>query len=399
MTETHRTETSCEMGEARDLAIALNAADRIWRPAICRLAADPEPWSRPGATPEAELSRELGVPRTQLRRAVELLPRAAEIARRETEAASELGATILTRFDPGYPAALHDLALPPPVLYHEGPLPADLGSAELPAVALVGSRKPDADGREAATLFARALADSGVAVVSGFARGIDAAAHHGAVASGRAPTLAVLGCGLAVDYPRGHRKLRRQILDAGGALVTEWRGDTLPRPWRFPVRNRVIAALTQATVVVQAAPRSGSLITARHALELGRDVWAMPGSIFDERALGTNALIRDGAYPALHPRDLLEALRLAPPRRTVRRAGALTGALEIPQPSPDEEDLPDGLPGQLLQALPRGLSRPAEDLAAELEAPLDRILSSLLELELLGRVRRVPGPEYRREGG
>lgn len=394
-----RTDRSTPGSGLRQLAIALNAADRIWRPALCRLAAEVGRWTAAGSLPLPQLARELGVPEKQLRRATEMLPGAPEIAARESAAAAELGASLITRFDPEYPAALLDLSLPPPVLYHLGPLPAafsagapgSAGIAGPPAVAIVGSRKPDADGREASTLFARALADAGVPVVSGFARGIDTAAHRGAVASGRAPTVAVLGCGLGVDYPRGQRTLRRQILERGGVLLSEWRCDTLPRPWRFPVRNRVIAALARITVVVQATVRSGSLITARHALELGRDVWAVPGSIFREQAMGANALIRDGAHPALHPRDLLEALHLAPLGR--RDAPPATF---LPQ-APVEEELPAGLAGRLLQALPPGQERPVEDLAGEADAPVDRVLAELLELELTGRVRRVPGPAYRRE--
>jgi DNA processing protein len=380
----------------RDVAIALNAADRIWRPTVCRLAEELPRWipaASSGAAAGPRLAHELGVPVRQLRRALELLPEAGAIAAREVADAEDLDAAVVTRFDPGYPPALLDLALPPPVLYHRGPLPAMLGTREGPAVAMVGTRKADPEGREIAELFARTLADAGVAVVSGFARGIDAAAHKGAVGSGRGPTVAVLGCGLAVSYPRGHRPLRHRILETGGALVSEWRCGTLPRPWRFPVRNRVIAALAQITLVVQAAPRSGSLITARHAMELGRDVWAVPGRIFDEKALGTNALIRDGAYPALHPRDLLEALRVVPGRKPSR-----TGEAPAPVPLPgEEEELPPGLAGRLLEALPPGLSRSADDLAVELEVPVDRLLSELLELELTGRVRRIPGPEYRRE--
>ena len=384
----------------RAVAIALNSAERIWRPAVCRLAEEVPRWAAaPPSTRLPELAHELGVPEKQLRRAFEILPGAERVAAREEAAAEELEASVLTRFDPGYPPALLDLALPPPVLYHQGPLPPALGGPEGPAVAMVGTRKADSEGREIAELFARSLADAGVAVVSGFARGIDAAAHKGAVASGRGPTVAVLGCGLGVGYPRGHRRLRERIRETGGVLVSEWRCGTLPRPWRFPIRNRVIAALAQITLVVQAAPRSGSLITARHAMELGRDVWAVPGRIFDEKALGTNALIRDGACPAIHPRDLLEALRGVPRRTNPEGPGAPAAALApLPAAEETEEELPPGLAGGLLKALPRGLSRPAEDLAAELEVPVDRVLSELLELELTGRVRRVPGPAYQREG-
>lgn len=380
----------------RAVAIALNSAERIWRPAVCRLAEEIPRWAgAPSSAGLSDLACELGVPEKQLRRAFEILPEAERVAAREESAAQELAASVLTRFDPGYPPALLDLALPPPVLYHQGPLPPALGGPDGPAVAMVGTRKADPEGREIAELFARTLADAGVTVVSGFARGIDAAAHKGAVASGHGSTVAVLGCGLGVGYPRGHRRLRARIRETGGALISEWRCGTLPRPWRFPVRNRVIAALAQITLVVQAAPRSGSLITARHAMELGRDVWAVPGRIFDEKALGTNALIRDGAYPAIHPRDLLEALRVVPRRKASSTDAAAATVPSIPPAQ--EEELPPGLAGRLLQALPPGLSRPAEDLAAELDVAVDRVLAELLELELAGRVRRVPGPAYVRD--
>lgn len=389
-----RPATAADTGARRraDLAVALNAADGLWRSAACRLAEELDRWSGPCQRPSAQLAREVGVPEKALRQAREVLPRAAEMARRERETAGEVGGSVTSRFEPSYPPPLLDLALPPPVLYHRGPLPRG------PAVAMVGSRRSDADGEEAAELFARCLAEAGVMVVSGFARGIDTAAHRGALEAEGAPTVAVLGCGLGVDYPRGHGELGDRIVEGGGALVSEWRCGTQPRPWRFPVRNRVIAALAQATLVVQAAPRSGSLITARHAMELGRDVWAVPGRIFDERALGTNTLIRDGAFLALHPRDLLETLyRLGGLCRGGDAQPALP--LELPEP-PDreevEEALPPGIPGKLLQALPPGRSRPAEDLAAELGLSVDQVLAGLLELELAGRVRRLPGPEYRR---
>lgn len=372
--------------EPAGLLIALNAADGLWRPAVCRLAAEVERWAWGSDLPPPRLAVELGVPEDQLRRALAVVPEAARLAELELERAAGHGAAVLTRRGPGYPAALTNLALPPPVLYCQGALPTGA------AVAIVGSRRTGDYGRETAETFARALAQAGLAVVSGFARGIDAAAHRGALA-GPGATVAVLGCGLGVSYPRTHRTLGELIVAGGGALVTEFRCGTLPRPWNFPVRNRVIAALSLGTLVVEAAPRSGSLITARHALELGREVWAVPGRIWDERALGPNTLIRDGAALVQHPRDILEFLRVTP------LFGALGPAVpREPVPgAPEEPPLP-GLPGKLLAALPSGTDRPAEAFAVDLDVPVDQVLAALLELELAGRVQRVPGPAYRREG-
>ena len=371
----------------RILRIALNAAPTLSRSALYRLAQDLEGWygalgaSGSPASPDG-LAAAVGVPRTQMRRALTAARDAAAAAGREIEAAERLGARLVVLGDPDYPAALGRLSLPPPVLCVCGELPAG------PAVAIVGSRRADAYGLEVADLFARALAASGVAIVSGFARGIDAAAHRGALAAEGGRTVAVLGCGLGVDYPAGHERLGREIA-ARGALVSEFPCGLPPRGWHFPVRNRVIAALAAGTLVVQAAPRSGSLLTARWALDLGRDVWAVPGRIFDERSVGPNALIRDGAPLVQHPREILEML--LPP------AGRSGGPLAVPVVAEEpEEPLPSGLPGAVLAALPPGALRLPEEIAAGLEEPVDHVLGALLELELGGRVRRHPGAAYGR---
>lgn len=373
----------------RRLRIALNAAPHLSRPALYRLAQDLEPWTdAPGSSPE-RLAALAGVPGEQMRRALALLDRAAETAEREIEKAERLGARLLTLEDPDYPAALRQLSLPPPVLYLRGALPPG------PAVAMVGARRADAYGKEVADLFARTLAAAGVTVVSGFARGIDAAAHRGALAAEGGRTVAVLGCGLGVDYPSGHQKLGEEIAADGGArgaLVSEFPCGLSPRAWHFPVRNRVIAALSAGTLVVQAAPRSGSLLTARHALDLGREVWAVPGRVFDERSQGPHLLIRDGACLVQHPREILDAL------------GSGFGAAQsssqmplfIPDREPDPEPLPAGFPGTVLAALPPGAVRLPEEIAAELDTAVDQVLGALLELELGGRVRRHPGSAYER---
>lgn len=336
-------------------------------------------WSGSGE-PAADLARAVGVPETQMARALALAGRPGEVesaAGRERAAAEKLGARLVLAGDPDYPAPLRQLALPPPVLAVRGEIPAG------PAVAMVGSRKADPYGKEVAELFARALAETGVTVVSGFARGVDAAAHRGALSAPNGRTVAVLGCGLGIDYPAGHAALGKEIA-ARGALVSEFPCDAGPRSWHFPVRNRVIAALAAGTLVVQAAPRSGSLVTAKHSLDLGREVWAVPGRIFDERSVGPNSLIRDGAILVQHPREILENL--------------FPGPRPLPPPllpqAPDPP--PPGPPGDVLSALPAGSPRAPEELAEATGLAVDQVLGALLELELTGLVRRTAGGLYTR---
>ncbi|MEA2601477.1 MAG: processing protein, partial [Acidobacteriota bacterium] len=333
----------------RELLIALNAAAEISRPAVYRLSQELDRWFNAEGRPEPPPSATtLGVPRGPYAKALALRERAGEVAAREIAEAERLGGRILTLDDAGYPAGLRQLSPPPAVITVRGEIPGG------PAVAIVGSRRADAYGQEAAELFARSLAAAGVTVVSGFARGIDAAAHRSALAAPGGRTVAVLGCGLAVDYPRGHGRLAEEIA-AHGAVISEFPCRLIPRAWHFPLRNRSIAALSTATLVVQAAHRSGSLITARHALDLGRDVWAVPGRIFDESSLGANALIREGASLAQHPNDLLETLL---PNSAAQLGLPLT---LTPMPEP-----PPGFPGQILAEIPLGGSRVAEEIAVRL---------------------------------
>jgi DNA processing protein len=370
----------------RELLIALNAAAEISRPAAYRLAQELDCWADEDAPPE-RLAAATGVPKAQMRKALAAAAAAGETAEREAREAERLGGRIVTLLDPDYPAGLRHLSPPPPVLYLRGETPAGESPAgpAIPAIAIVGSRRADAYGREAADLFARALAAAGVTVVSGFAQGIDAAAHRATLTVPGGRTVAVLGCGLGVDYPRGHRGLGEEIAERG-TLLTEFPCGLIPRGWHFPLRNRSIAALSAGTLVVQAALRSGSLITARHALDLGREVWAVPGRIFDEGSLGANALIREGAHLAQHPSDLLEMLSPS--------AAALPARLPLradPAPAP-----PDGFPGAVYAEVPAGSSRSAEEIAVRLDAPIDRVLAALLGLELEGWVKRLPGSAYGR---
>lgn len=372
------------MTDTTSLRIALNAHPRLSRPAIYRLCQEMDRWLGARESPES-LSRIVGVPRAALDKALALADDPGEAARtasREREEAERLGARILVAGvagDAGYPEALRQLSLPPPVLYVAGEL-AD--GAE--AVAVVGSRKADPYGREVAETFSRALAAAGVTIVSGFARGVDAAAHKGALSTPGGRTVAVLGCGLGVDYPAGHGPLGREIAGRG-ALVSELPCGTGPRAWHFPIRNRVIAALAAGVLVVQAAPRSGSLVTAKHALDLGREIWAVPGRIFDERSIGPHALIRDGATLVQHPKEILEVL--APGPRTLPL---------FPQaPVAEPEPMPEGLAGEVLAAL-SGPARAPEEVAAKVGVSVDKVLGALLELELGGRVKRMPGGLYGR---
>lgn len=369
------------------LRIALNAHPRLSRPAVYRLAQELDRWLGSRESPES-LSRVVGVPRAQLEKALDLADDPAEIAAvagREREEAERLGARIVLQGEPNYPAALSQLSLPPPVLYVAGELTDGL------AVAVVGSRKADPYGREVAELFSRALAAAGITIISGFARGVDAAAHKGALSAPGGRTVAVLGCGLGVDYPAGHEPLGKEI--AGhGALVSELPCGVGPRAWHFPVRNRVIAALAAGVLVVQAAPRSGSLVTARHALDLGREVWAVPGRIFDERSVGPHSLIRDGAALVQHPKEILEFLLPGP-----RTLPLFPEAPEMSPAAPEPEP-PAGLAGEVLAAISTvsGAARAPEELSAAVGVSIDQVLGALLELELGGRIKRMPGGMYGR---
>lgn len=267
--------------------------------------------------------------------------------------------------DPSYPAGVANLSDPPLGLFVSGVVPTDA------MVAVVGSRRPTPYGREVATVLGRELGSAGVPVASGMARGVDAAAHAAAL-DGGGPTVAVWGTGPDRVYPPEHGDLARRIA-ADGALLTEFPPGTPPRRHNFPRRNRILAGLAAAVVVVEAGQRSGALITARHGLEEGRDVWAVPGSIFSDLSLGPNALLRAGARPLLHPAELLDEL----------------GARGASGPRPSEaEDHP------LLRHLPRGTAATADELASRLGEPVSRLAVDLLQLEVAGVIERRPDGSY-----
>jgi DNA processing protein len=356
------------IAESRNLLIALNTCPGLSRDAICRLSRRPDSWLI------TEPPGDLGVHPTEVAMARSVAAKATQIASNELQAARGVGAALLTLLDADYPHLLHDLDLPPPVLYVRGTLP------RRPAIAVVGSRKADPYGLEIGEAFARELAEAGLTVVSGLARGVDSAAHRGALAARKGRTVAVQGRGIDQTYPRSNLRLADRIPRCG-AVVSEFPIGTPPLPHHFPIRNRIIAALATAVLVVQAAPRSGSLITARLGLELGREVFAVPGPIFHERAIGTNSLLADGAALVQRPRDILEALPLAIQDR-LRPARTL------------EMEAPDGVAGEILAALTTHQSLSPEELSRLLSRPVEEVLTGLLELEISNRIRRHPGPAF-----
>jgi DNA processing protein len=263
---------------------------------------------------------------------------------------------------PAYPERLRRLADAPPLLLVRG-TPALL---LVRAVAIVGARAPTEPGRATARRLAFDLARAGLAIVSGLARGIDAAAHEGALEAGGA-TVAFQACGPERVYPAAHRALAERVASQG-ALVTEFPPGTKPLPAYFPLRNRLISALAEAVIVVEARERSGSLVTARCAANQGVDVWAVPGPLGAPTSLGTNRLIQQGAGLVIESADVLKGLGIAaPPART--------------EPGPGS-----ALARALLRALHRrALAR--DDLPGALGRPPSELAAALLELELAGRVR------------
>jgi len=267
----------------------------------------------------------------------------------------------------GYPEPLARIAMPPLALFVRGGMTAPL------ALAVVGSRRPRPESLEFARHLADALARRGVAVVSGLARGVDSSAHRGALEAG-GTTWAVLGSGLARIYPPEHRPLAESIA-AAGAVISEYPPDTPPHASRFPARNRIIAGLCRGVVLVEAAARSGSLITARLALEEGRDLFVAPGGVLDERFVGSNFLIKQGAKLVQTPEDVLEEYP------------------EIgPAPAPKaERPRVEGAEGTVLDALSFDRPQTVDELAKTLRMKVAELNAALTGLELKGLVRRHPG--------
>lgn len=283
---------------------------------------------------------------------------------------------LLSQADDDYPELLRQIPDPPLLLWVRG----DPGILGLPQLALVGSRKASREGVRLAYEFAAALSASGVMPVSGLALGVDAAAHRACVER-QEPTLAVVGTGLDRVYPQRHQALAEAIVAEGGALVSEYPPGTAPLPGNFPRRNRIISGLAVGTLVVEAALRSGSLITARQALEQGREVFAIPGSIHNPFSRGCHALIREGATLVEQVSQIIE--QLAP----------LLGSLLVSTESTAVTVMPE-TDNPLLQKLPFD-SIWLDQLAVELDLPVAELQSGLMLLELDGYIE-ISGSRVRR---
>ncbi len=287
-------------------------------------------------------------------------------AEKEMQAATALGLTIVTAAEAGYPLPLREVTGAPAVLYRKG----EYLASDHKAVAVVGTRKPTPSGTSVAERFGRQLADAGVTVVSGMARGVDGAAHRGALEAG-GRTIAVLGCGLDRCYPHEHRRLLATIAE-NGAVLSEFPLGMPPLPGNFPRRNRIISGLTRGVVVVEAAARSGSLITARLALEQGRDVFAVPGPITSPFSRGTHALLRQGARLLADIQDIFEEL-----------------GWNRPDTRPDVRNLTDEERRLLEHLGPEPIS--TDRLASKAGIAADRLATLISLLELKDLVRDAGG--------
>ncbi len=282
------------------------------------------------------------------------------------------GITILTWEDESYPSRLKEIDQPPPVLYAKGTLHKE----DTWAVAVVGTRRVSAYGRQVTEEIATYLASNGVTVVSGLARGVDAFAHQAALKAG-GRTLAVLGCGVDQVYPPEHRQLSENLVKSG-ALLSDYAPGTPPDASNFPPRNRIISGLSMATVVVEAGETSGALITAQFAVDQGREVFAVPGNIYAPQSRGTNRLIFQGARPLLSGRDMLEILNLTRvnEQRQVRTS--------LPT---------DDIEKKLLSVLSHEPLH-VDEIRSQTGLPIERVTATLTMLELKGMVRQSGGMNF-----
>ncbi len=312
-----------------------------------------------------DLGHKLGLPPGEVRAQVADARRRAEAALSD---AARLGIRVIAARTPAYPSRLAEIVDPPIVLWTKGE-----ASLETRSVAIVGSRRATPAGLAVAHALGRDLAGAGWTIVSGMALGVDGAAHEGALAAG-GDTLAVLGCGADIVYPRDHRRLAARIAQRG-RIVSEFPPGIAPRPWHFPRRNRIISGLARAIVVVEASEKSGSLITARLAMEQGRDVLAVPGSAASGRYRGSHALIKDGARLVETMDDVLDEIEGV----SRMRAGLTDKPCVI---SALEEQMAVGEPYSV------------DELVALIPQSASDLLAQLGRLEVDGRICRTAGGNF-----
>jgi DNA processing protein len=291
--------------------------------------------------------------------------------------------TVMTYLDTQYPALLRTIPDPPPLLYLQGTLLA----RDRHAIAIVGTRKVSVAGRVFAEELARDLAAMGFTIVSGLARGVDAAAHRGALA-GQGRTLAVMGCGLDRTYPADHRRLREAI-ERSGAVLSELPLEAAPHSYHFPRRNRIISGLSLGVVVTEAAIESGSLITARLAAEQGREVFAVPGFVKIENSRGPNSLIKDGARLVESARDVLDELRPQLDAAFCDRLEERVNAKQRPDVQLGAEEM------RVYDAL-RAVPQSIDEVIRRTGLEASHVTPILLSLELKNCIRQLPGNEYMR---
>jgi DNA processing protein len=305
-------------------------------------------------------------------------------AAKELAGVQAVGCRLLTWDEPEYPSRLREIYDPPPLLYV-------IGNAELlnrHVISIVGARRPSHYGNQMAERLAKDLADRGLVISSGLARGIDASAHKGALGSANGATIGVLGCGIDVVYPKENKKIFQQI-EQRGAIISEFPMGTFPAPQNFPIRNRIIAGMALGVVVVEGAQYSGSLITARLAMEFGREVFGVPGNATQPSSFGPNQLIKQGAKLVTGWEDVVEELP-TPVRAEL---------MPVETASPEERAalVEEGLaPAErpLYELLSVDNARHVDELVESSGLSSSEVLAALFDLELKGVVRQLPGKQF-----
>lgn len=310
-----------------------------------------------------------------------------ELAFQQLEQAHEKNIQILTPDDPVYPAHLLEIYAPPPVLYVQGNCSVFPGCS----IAVVGTRRCTAYGKSVTAFLVKELVEQHVTIVSGLALGIDTIAHKTCI-DNRGATIAVLGCGLDICYPADNRNLFRSIVETG-AVVSEFPLGTTPESYNFPRRNRIISGLSLGVLVVEAPEKSGSLITANYALQQGRDIFAVPGSIFSPVSSGPFSLIKNGAIPVKSAKDIIDSIMCS--NRTVSVSTNLF--------TPVSGVTPPVIPVELLSASEQVLYNSCSDIPQRVDVlaeksgkPVSELFDILLSLELKGLLQQVAGQQYMR---
>jgi DNA processing protein len=310
--------------------------------------------------------------------------KALDDAAKELDEFAKLGGTLVHWEEAAYPRLLRETFDPPPLLYVRG----DAALLARHAIAIVGTRRPTPYGNQMAERLARDLAAHGLVLVSGLARGIDSSAHKGALAATNGATIGVLGCGIDVVYPKENRKLFAQMIERG-AIVTEFPLGTYPAPQNFPIRNRIIAGMSLGVVVVEGAQYSGSLITARLAMEFSREVYGVPGLATEPRAFGPNQLIKQGAKLVTQFEDVIEEL----PTAIRAELGPVAAASPEERATLFEQALSPS-ERALYDLLTPGEARQIDDLVETSGLSSSEVLATLFELEMRGVVRQLPGKQF-----